>query len=149
MERQSSIHVPYRDERDIETVVRRFEACDFAPTEFTHGAHLTVALWYLARLPSEAAAGRMREGLRRFLAHHGLATGYHETITLFWLKLVRRFLDGQADGRALTDITNEMLATCSDSKLLFEYYSRELVQSERAVSEWIEPDLKSLKDAWG
>ena len=87
---------------EIETTVRTLQSGDMRPTEFDHGAHLTVALWLLTRFPETEAATRMRDGLQRLLARHGMG-GYHETITQFWLCAVRRFLD-EADETLKTDL---------------------------------------------
>lgn len=134
---------PYRCDQELAEAVRKFESCRLSPAEFTHRAHLIVALWYLSHFPAEEAAARMREGLRRFIEHHS-ATGYHETITLFWLKIVRRFLDERVNAQALSDVANELLEKFGDSKLLSEYYSRELIASTEARSVWVEPDLCKL-----
>jgi hypothetical protein len=135
----------YESLDEIERVVRGFESCRLAPSEFTHPAHLTVAAWYLTRLTVPEAAARMREGLYRFLDHHGVGRGkYNETITLFWVKLVRKFLDGAEMNRSLLDITNEAIELFGGSQLIFDYYSRERVFSEEAKQAWVEPDLKPL-----
>ncbi len=130
---------------EIETTVRAFLSCDVFPSEFGHRAHLTVALWLLCRFPEEEATARMRDGLRRLLARHNL-DGYHETITLFWLRAVRRFLN-QADAAIRADLPElnaRLLAHYADSRLLLEYYSRELLHSAAAKAAWVEPDLKTL-----
>jgi hypothetical protein len=131
----------YADEAQIESLVRGFEACALA--EFKHASHLVVALWYLARLPESEAFARMRAGLRRFAAHHG-SNLYHETITLFWLKLVRDFLAREGAGRPLHEIANRLVASCSDARLVFEYFSEPLIWSDAAKTSWVEPDLKPL-----
>ena len=79
----------YRDISEIETVVHNFEACAYSTAEFTHARHLAVAAWYLHTLSPDAALDRVRQSLLRFTAHHGVK-GYHETITRFWMILVRR-----------------------------------------------------------
>jgi hypothetical protein len=136
----------YRSVAEIEAIVRAFEACALAPDDFTHGAHLTVALWYVAHAPLPAAASSMRQNLARFIAHHGVdPQKYNETITLFWLKLVQHFLAHAGAGRPLPDVANEMLARFGDSKLLFAHYSRELVQTAAAKTGWVEPDLRPLE----
>lgn len=137
----------YSCEREIEELIESFESCTIRREEFDHGAHLAVALWYLARLPYAAAEARMRDGLRRFTAHHNAQANYNETLTLFWLKLVRRFLaraDAAADARPLHELADELVAAYGSSKLAFEYYSRALVQTPEAKTSWVEPDLKPL-----
>lgn len=134
----------YKETREIERLVENFESCTVAPAEFDHGAHLAVALWYLSELPAPRAEERMRAGLHRYTKHHNAEAMYNETITLFWLKLVRHFLARADSTRPLAERANELLATYNNSKLVFEYYSRALAQTPEAKASWVEPDLKPL-----
>ena len=130
---------------EIEDLVRRFEDCTIAPAEFSHDAHLLVALWYVGREPLPEAAARMRAGLLRFIAHNQVEPQkYHETITLFWLKLVGHFLAREGAGRPLHALAQNLLARFGDSQLLFAHYSRELIASPAARSGWVAPDLRPL-----
>ena len=128
---------------DIEEVVRRFESCEYWPEEFTHARHLTVACFYLSTLPTDQALSRMRTGLHRFIEHHG-KQGYHETITRFWMKACGQFLSGQAAGTDLVENINATLQALANKELLFRHYSRDLVMSEAARQNWIEPDLHAI-----
>ncbi|MDQ1524650.1 MAG: hypothetical protein QOE47_2574 [Pyrinomonadaceae bacterium] len=134
----------YRSDVEIEELVERFESCTVPTAEFGHGAHLAVALWYLSALPDAAATERMRDGLRRYTTHNNAQAAYNETLTLFWLRLVRHFLDHADAGRPLAERANELIATYRSSQLAFEYYSRALVQTPEAKTSWVEPDLKPL-----
>ncbi|HEV7902379.1 MAG TPA: hypothetical protein VGO96_00955 [Pyrinomonadaceae bacterium] len=135
----------FKEAREIERLVESFESCTVAPAEFDHGAHLTVALWYLSELPAPLAEERMRAGLHRYTKHHNAEAMYNETLTLFWLKLVRHFLArAGSTPRPLAERANELLATYNSSKLAFEYYSRELLHTPEAKAFWVEPDLKPL-----
>lgn len=143
MSHNSSVLVHFQSVAEIAAVVRGFETCTIALADFNHRAHLVVALWYLTHDPLPEATARMRQGLLRFLAHYG-EQGYHETITQFWLKLVRRFLDQADTARPLPDLANELLAHCPDAQLLYAHYSRALIQTETAKTAWVEPDLRRL-----
>jgi hypothetical protein len=134
----------FKETREIEQLVESFESCTVAAAEFDHGAHLAVALWYLSEFPAPLAEERMRAGLRRYTKHHNAEAMYNETITLFWLKLVRHFLARADSTRPLAERANALLATYGSSKLAFEYYSRELIQTPEAKASWVEPDLKPL-----
>lgn len=135
----------YESLDEMEAIVRGFESCRLSPQEFTHRGHLTVALCYLRRLTVPLAAERMRAALFRFLDHHHVAREkYNETITLFWLKMLRKLLDESRRKRPFVLVANEVIAQLNDSRLIFDYYSRELLFSEEARSEWVEPDLKPL-----
>jgi len=134
----------YRKTREIERLVESFESCALPTAEFDHGAHLTVALWYLAVLPTSEATRRMRAGLHCYTEHNNAQAIYNETLTLFWLKLVRHFLVHADASRPLAERANELIATYHNSKLPFEYYSRELIGSPEAKHSWVEPDLRPL-----
>jgi hypothetical protein len=133
----------YASEAQIETLVRGFESCTVE--EFKHGSHLVVALWYLARLSESEAYDRMRASLRRFAAHHH-SNLYHETITIFWLKVVQDVLSLAQPDRPLHELANQLLASRGDTRLVFDYYSQELLFSDAAKTSWVEPDLKRMKE---
>lgn len=135
----------YRDDKDVEEVVRLFESCEFPPDEFNQRPHLTVALCYLLRSSDSDALERMRLNLARYIKAHGITpTLYHETITIFWLKRVRAFIERAGSGRTLAELANELLQECSDSRLVFLYFSKELIDSDSARRGWVEPDLSRL-----
>lgn len=113
--------------------VRRFENCEYGLKEFAHREHLKVAWTYLKLYGYDTALVRMRQGLRRFSAHHG-KMGYNETITVFWLRLLAAHLDENPAG---------VLRRLKKDEL-FRYFSRELAMSERAKREWVEPDLRTM-----
>lgn len=137
---------PYRGDEEVAEVVRRFEACEFAPDDFNHRAHLVVALCYLLRGPEEEAVTKMRDGIFKFLAHHRIdpASVYHETLTVFWVRRVGAFVARGARGRPLAELANGLAESCGGSRLVFDYYSKELVASDEARRAWAEPDLKPL-----
>jgi hypothetical protein len=127
---------------EIEAVVHKLEKCEYGKEEFIHHMHLAVAAWYLTRLPYDEALERMRSALLRFTRHHGV-TGYHETITRFWLRLAADFL-GSPDGEDLPSQVNALIECYGSKQILFDYYSRERVMSDEARNAWVEPDLRSL-----
>ena len=134
---------PYISANEIEAVVRGFESCTTDKDEFTHRDHLAVAVWYM-RFDQARAVDLMRASLHRFLDHYGCRENYHETLTLFWIQLVQRALEEMTPGSSLLQATNAVVTRLGDSRLAFEYYSKELVGSEAAKKGWVEPDLKSL-----
>jgi hypothetical protein len=126
---------------EILTLVDRLERCLLAKDEFHHRDHLTVAVVYLYAAGFEAAAERMRASLKRFAAHHGVSSLYHETLTRFWLQHVEMRLDR---GLCLGDSVRRVQGQLSDKELCFDYYSRERIQSQEAREGWLEPDRKQF-----
>lgn len=135
----------FGSDEEVEEVVRKFESCEFGPDEFKHPEHLTVALVYALRFDEGEALRRTRAGILSFLAHHRIepSSVYHETITLFWLRRVRAFAEEPARATlALATLADELLKACGDSRLVFEYYGKELLDSPSARASAVEPDLK-------
>ena len=138
----------FRTTEEILALVRGFEDCTLAREHWTHSAHLTVALWNLLQYDWPEAVARVRLGINRYNAAHGIhATptgGYHETLTLFWLRRVRAFLEGgRNEARSLVSLANELAAT-ADKSLPLAHYTRERLFSPEARATWVEPDLKPL-----
>ncbi len=139
---------PYRTAEEVRALVRGFETCTLPAAGWTHAAHLTVALWYLLHHEWEEAVPLMRAGIRRYNEAAGVPNtrgrGYHETITLFWMRHVRSFIESNFnEGRSLDALANELVAR-ADKNLPLEHYSRGLLFSWEARAAWAEPDLKPL-----
>jgi hypothetical protein len=138
----------YRDAVEILEVVRGFEARTLPRGEWTHAAHLTVALWYLLQFDWPLAVERVRRGIKLYNEAHGVRStptgGYHETLTLFWLRVVRSFLESDFnEGRSLVALANELVSSAG-RQMPLTFYTRELLFSTEARAAWVEPDLKSL-----
>jgi hypothetical protein len=132
---------PYRSDAEIEEVVRRFESCEYQPEEFIHARHLTVTAWYFLHFEANAAEQRMRTGLQRFIRHHG-KNGYHVTITEFWLRLVNQKLQEAKPGRDIVARINSLIECLNNKSLIYEYYSREQLDTPEAKAAWVKPGLK-------
>jgi hypothetical protein len=135
---------PYRSDEDVLEVVRRFESCEYAPDDFGHRLHLTVALVYLLDSTYAEALERMRQSLHRFTKHHGLKGVYHETLTLFWMRRVLAYLEQSDRARGLAVLANELSGACADSRLVFDYYTKERLDSDEARAYRLDSDLKPL-----
>ena len=138
----------FRNFDELSTLVTQFESCTLPAEMFNHQEHLAVACWYLICAPDAEAFLRLREGIKKYAASQGvvatLERGYHETITLFWAKIIRSYLAKATLECSLVHLVNDLVARYSDSKLPFEYYSRDRLMSWEAKTNWIAPDLKPL-----
>jgi hypothetical protein len=139
---------PYRTSDEVLRLVREFEACSLPRARWTHHAHLVVALWYLMRHEEAEATALIREGIKRYNEACGIKQtktgGYHETITIFYCRVIRRFLANASPDCTLMMLVNSLIETCGDKNLPLEYYSRERLMSGEARTGWLEPDLKAL-----
>lgn len=144
----SAIREEFTTFSEVETLIRGFEDRTLPKAQWTHRAHVVVASWYLICHPFEEAVSRMREGVKTYNVSQGGAntseSGYHETITLVWLRILRAWLSRARLECSLLHLINELVADFGDSGHPFEYYSRERLMSPEARAGWIEPDLKPL-----
>jgi hypothetical protein len=133
----------FKDDAEVTELVRAFETCEIHPAEFKHYQHLAVALWYVRNFPYEQASEKMRQGIQRLAAAYG-KTGYHETITLFWLKVVHDFYAAAQTDQPLFEIANKLASKYGNKNLIADYYSEERIASVEAKHGWVEPDLKEF-----
>ena len=79
------------------------------------------------------------------LAHGGQNTdtsGYHETMTLLYLKAIRQFIRQLPEGTTPADAVRNLLQSPMAKKdYPLRYYSREWIMSKDARRGWVEPDL--------
>jgi hypothetical protein len=128
-------------------LVEGFVACTLLKSDWTHAAHLRVALHHVHTLGEEAALTALRERISRLNVSLGGANtttgGYHESLTRFWVFVVARFLD-RHPGRSPESLEKELIAELGDTSLPRRCYSRELLMSTEARMSFVEPDLAPL-----
>ncbi|MEZ2238322.1 hypothetical protein [Microcoleus sp.] len=138
----------YRSPKEIDSLIHAFQECSLPRHQWNHAAHLTVALWYLFYDSEQEAIDAVRNGIKRYNWAQGIETtrnsGYHETITLFWLGIIRRYLAQESLHRSMVSLANRAIAKYADRTLPFCYYTRDRLMSSEARNHWVEPDLKSL-----
>jgi hypothetical protein len=134
----------YKTPTEIEAVVLGFESCATGRDDFKHREHLTVAVSYLTGSTQKQAAAKMRTSLRRFLAHHGVGSEkYNETLTVFWVAMVRQTLAEIRTDSSLVEKCNRVIEALGNPALAFDYYSKELLWSDEARKAYVRPDLKN------
>lgn len=113
-----------------------------------HQTHLVVALWHVVTFSNEEAVERMRSGIQRFNAQHGVemtpTSGYHETITLASLHLIRDYVIGCHDRTALPVLASGLLEVFPHTRTLLDFYTRDTLMSWEARIGWIPPDRAPL-----
>ena len=135
-------------EEDIVAFVAAFEGGMLPKARWTHGAHLLTGAWYVHALGEAGATDKMRACVQRYNEAVGGkntdTSGYHETITVLWIKLLARLLResrpiGRAEFARLAVETFE-----SDRGILQRYYDFDLVNSVQARKRWVPPTIGSL-----
>jgi hypothetical protein len=121
-----------------------FEAGAFAPADFSHRAHIRLAYVYLAESDVDLALERMRASLVSFLSHHDVpASKYHATLTRAWILAVDHFMHRSPKAFSADDFIarNPLLL---DSKIMLTHYSAELLFSDQARMDFVEPNLDPI-----
>lgn len=141
----------YKTDEEVKLLIKTFEERTLTKAEWTHAAHLSVGLYYCFHYPFGVAKNLMSDGIYRLNDAHGTlnteTSGYHETLTFFWLRTVADFLDKSEREKGLAESANELIATVSDTKLPLKFYSRECLFSVEARMNYVEPDLKAFSMA--
>ncbi len=131
---------------NLDDLLACFETGAVPLEHWDHAAHLRVAAWAVTHRDDPLAW--MRTRLWRLLDHHGIETtrdsGYHETITAGWLRLVAWKL-GEGAG-SWEDRVAAMVEAFGDKRLMLRFWSREVIMSQKAREGWVEPDLAALPD---
>jgi len=139
---------PYEAAAEVERVVAGFMDGTLPHAEWTHRAHLTVALWYATHHEAGEALGRIRAGILRLNAAHGVPTtptrGYHETITRFYMHVVGRFVEHEGREGDWAERVNRLVTRYGHRDLPLRYYSEARLKSAEARAGWVEPDLGPL-----
>jgi hypothetical protein len=132
------------DEQDLAEFIEQFEQGTLAKPIWTHAAHLAVGTWYLLTLPEETAVEQVRTGIRHYNECVGTAntedSGYHETLTLFWLATIGEFLGHKESGDKLEAVRSVVAEFGGKRDLFKKYYSFDVVASRAARASWIAPD---------
>ncbi len=133
--------IPFRTEAEILELVEGFSARTLPKERWTHQAHLVTALWYHVNHSPLEAICYLRSGIIEYNASLGGKNtpqdGYHETLTLFWCKTVREFVEAN-QGLALVDLAQKFLASEMASKEYpLKFYTRERLFSLEARATYI------------
>lgn len=131
-----------------ERLVEAFIARQLPKRDWTHEAHLRVGLWHILRFANGTALVLLRQRIRAYNEATGVANtataGYHETITRFYLHMIRRFVESVDASRPIDELAAALLEQCGDRSLPMRYYSRDRLFSAAARNGWAEPDLAPL-----
>jgi hypothetical protein len=128
-----------------EEFLAAFEADAIPKADFHHREHVRLAWLYLRRHGPAEATQRMREGIRRFAAAHGVPGLYHETLTTFWVLAVEAARGAHPEAPDFESFAlrhPELL----DKGLVRRHYREGTIESERARTEWIAPDRAPLSE---
>ena len=136
-----------RDEDDLASFMQAFEDGQLPKASWIHASHIAVATVYLRRCRGEALP-TMRAAIVRYNQAVGTenseSSGYHETLTIFWLAVLAECLDSM-DATSTVDAVCRLIGMFGGRRSLHtEYYSTDIVKSLEARRSWFPPDKKPL-----
>jgi hypothetical protein len=132
----------------LDAFLRGFEQGTLAKSEWTHGAHVAAAGYYLFNSDFKTVLPLMRARISAFNLSVGGANtetfGYHETLTHFWLLIVAELIRQRQPTSSL-EAARQAVAIFGEARTLHTlYYSGNVVQDTAARREWRAPDLLPL-----
>jgi hypothetical protein len=123
--------------------LRSFFDASLPNSSFHHRDHLRLAWLVIRRDGAGAAEDVVTAGIRRFATAHGHGDRYHETLTLFWVRLVAHAMQAASSAIAFEN-TLDAHPMLLDPHLPLRHWSREVLFAPEARSNWIAPDLVAL-----
>lgn len=133
----------------LSLLVSAFRSFTLPREAWTHAAHLRVGIWHVHQLGADAALAELRSGIRRLNEFHGTpnspTSGYHETITVAYVRLIEMSMDSFGPDVSLERRAEILLeGPLADRSALLRFWSRDALMSPRARAEWLAPDLAPL-----
>ncbi len=133
---------------ETEGVARALTEQTLPKAEWTHEAHLRAGLWYVHAHGAVAALPLLRQRISAYNESVGTAntdtSGYHETLTRFYVTVIDRFLVTADRTLELDRLARELMAVYGDRKLPLHHYSEGRLCSPVARRSWVEPDLRPI-----
>jgi hypothetical protein len=134
-------------ESGIDAFLAAFESGTLPKERWTHAAHLLTGACYVHAYGEAAATDRMRERVSAYnVAVGGQNTptsGYHETVTVFWIKLLAACLATRSSTRLA--FAHEVVREFGENRAIYrDYYSYDVIASTEARCAWQPPDLRPI-----
>ncbi len=130
--------LPFENDTEWRIFVGRFDAGTLTKEDWTHPAHLCVGAWFVSHFEPVEAGMRIRNGIRHLnecLGNKNTETsGFHETLTEFWIRAIRAHLAVHGTSMASLD-----LLVALPTGLWRESYSVDLPKDLAARHEYLEP----------
>ena len=119
----------------------QFNAGTYPVEHFTHEAHIRLAWIHLTQFGESMAISNVTNQIKKFVAIHGASDKYHETLTVAAVKTVFHFLQRSSKDTFESFIEEFPRLTLHFKDLLDAHYSPEVLHTEEARYQFLEPDL--------
>ncbi len=131
--------------KEIENMIGLFETRKLPIEKWTHQSHLIATVWYLMKYPQNKVFNILSKNIIEYNKSVGTpnsnTSGYHKTITWFWLNEVQKFLHKKkykSIAHACKNIINSNLV---NRQYPLTFYSERLLFSSEARKKLLMPDL--------
>jgi hypothetical protein len=136
-------------EDDIRAIGEGLLARTLPLAQWTHQAHCLAGLYLLTRHPDIDLDRDLPGIIWRYNAAVGTANsdsdGYHETITRFYLQVLRSFLSRQPADAPLAALARLFMASRFGARdFPLDYYSKDRLMSVEARRVWVAPDRRDF-----
>jgi len=121
---------------------------DLPKVEWTHGAHLCAGTMMVRTLGLQGAEATMPGAIRAYNEAVGGVNsdseGYHHTITLFYLRVLNKFLEGRLASPVGALASAVLQAPIAARDYPLSFYTRDRLFSVEARKAWAPPDLQEI-----
>jgi len=135
-------------EVELQHLVGRFLSRTLPKPEWTHAAHVIVALWHLREFDEATTLYVLRERISAYNESVGVMNtptgGYHETLTVFWVRLAALLLAQTTGFESFETVVTRALPHAADKSIPLRFYTRDRIFSVEARHGFVEPDLRPL-----
>lgn len=122
----------------------QFTDCTLSPADFTHVGHLRLVWINIKKSGTEVAINDIQKQIKRFVVAAGATDKYHTTLTVAAVKTVDHFM-AKSNSDTFEDFIIEFPRLATDFKgLLDHHYSSDVLSSDQAKHQYLEPDLLSF-----
>jgi hypothetical protein len=134
---------------NAEALVHGLRDATLPRTQWTHTAHLVAGVWHVQQGGLAGAEREMPAVIRRYNESSGVpntaTSGYHETLTLAYLREIARQLSLLPPSvECMTAVSAVVASDLSDSNWPHRFWSRPRLWSQEARQVWVDPDLAPL-----
>lgn len=122
-------------------LIEQFQSKNLKQENWTHEAHLWVALHYLELWGPEKSLFRLREDIQQLNLAHGVFTtksmGYHETRTRVWLSVLWKALQVPLQ-------QEQLVSEFRVRDVALDFYEPDTLKSWQARTDWVAPEKGHL-----
>lgn len=134
--------------QQIEQLVSAFIQRTLPAPEWTHQAHIIVALWHNWHFDFDTAFKLVKNNIIAYNEAVGTPnteiSGYHETLTRFWMVLTSNFLLENNFPSLPLAYHAFIDSPYAGKEVPLTYYSKELLFCPEARQAWVNGDLQSI-----